>query len=338
MISSSLTRITAVYITAGGTDPGLLAQTTAAIPLGWPEKYKTSKLGIPTLWGGLNGYTSYNGISLIAPWQNSLDIYTVRDDFSKVWSVHTFRFGGLISGWEGKNEMNGATSSSEYPQFASNDGSTSIPTGNDLANVLVPGAQWFFSEQSTNTFVHIRWRDYELYAADNWKLRHNLTVDAGIRYSILAPPFQPDNQFTSFRPELYDPNLPSSDACNGLVTVPGYTPCANANKVSGTNFTEAAAGQNRYLKDVIYHLFAPRLGISWDPTGNGNNAIRAGFGIFYQRDRTTPSYVNAANAPFALNATFIRTLDAQPATSIPAGSTSPAGGYDPSNNVPNSLQ
>ena len=82
----------------------------------------------------------------------------------------------------------------------------------------------------------------KLYAADNWKLRRNLTLDAGVRYSILAPPFQPNNQFTSFRQELYNPNLPSTDACNGLVTVPGYTPCANANKVFGTNFTEAAAG------------------------------------------------------------------------------------------------
>ena len=85
----------------------------------------------------------------------------------------------------------------------------SITTSNDLANLLTPGAQWGFSEQSTNLYVHIRWRDYELYAADNWKLRRNLTVDAGIRYSILTPPFQPNNQFTSFRPELYNPNLPA---------------------------------------------------------------------------------------------------------------------------------
>jgi outer membrane receptor protein involved in Fe transport len=137
---------------------------------------------------------------LIAPWHNSLDIYTVRDDFSKVAGAHTLRFGGFM-GWQGKNEVNNGTSFSEYPQFATADWDTSIPTGNELANLLVPGAQWGFSEQSTNLFVHIRWRDYELYAADNWKLLSNLTVDAGIRYSILAPPFQPDNQFTSFPPK-----------------------------------------------------------------------------------------------------------------------------------------
>ena len=292
---------------------------------------------IDWMWGGLGAYTSYNTLWLVAPWRQSLDIYTVRDDFSEVLGAHTLRFGGFL-GWKGKNEVNGATSSTEYPQFASADWDTSTPTGNDLANVLAPGAQFGLSEQSTNLVVHIRWRDYELYAADNWKLRHNLTVDAGIRYSILAPPFQPNNQLTSFREELYNPNLPASDACNGLVTVPGYTPCTTANKLFGTNFTEAAAGQNRSLKDTNYHLFAPRLGISWDPTGSGNTAIRAGFGIFYQRDRTTPYYVNSANAPFVLNAFVTRTLEAPPATTIPPSGTSPSGGYDPSNTVANSLQ
>ena len=327
-----------INITAGGTDPGLLAKTAAAIPPGWPKKYKTNKLAIPSLWGGLGGYSSYNDITEYAPWNNNLDIYTVGDDFSKVWGKHTIRLGGLL-GWQGKNELNGSSSSTEYPQFSSNDGSTSIPTGNDLANVLAPGAQWIFNEQSTNVFVHLRWRNYEMYAADHWKVRRNLTLDFGVRYSIFLPTFQPDNQWTSFRENLYNPALGSDDACNGLVTVPGYTPCTNANKIFGTNFTEAAAGQNRYLKDVNYHLFAPRLGISWDPTGSGNNAIRAGFGIFYQRDRISPSgYVNAANAPFALNAQFIRTLDAQPATTIPSSGTSPTGGYDPSNKAPCSLQ
>ena len=326
-----------INITAGGSNPGLLAQTTTAIPPVWPEKYKTSNLGIPTLWGGLGAYTSFNTIWLIAPWHNSLDIYTVRDGFSKVWGPHTLRFGGFM-GWQEKNEVTAATSASEYPQFASSDWDTSIPTGNDLANVLAPGAQWGLTEQSTNLLVRLRWRDYEMYAADNWKVRRNLTLDAGVRYSILAPPFQPNNQFTSFRQELYNPSLGSTDACNGLVTVPGTTPCGNANKIFGTNFTEAAAGQNRSLKDVNYHLFAPRLGISWDPTDSGNTAIRAGFGIFYQRDRVGPSSFNASNAPFVLNVFVTRTLDAQPASTVPAGGTSPSGGYDPSNVVANSLQ
>ncbi len=219
-----------INITPGGTNPGLLPALTAAIPPSYPEALKTSKLGTPTLWGGLGGYTSGNTLWLIAPWKNSLDIYTVRDDFSKVVGAQTLRFGAFL-GWNGKNEYDGSTSSTEYPQFGTSWGA-GIPTGNDLANLLIKNQVWSnLGEQSTNTNVHLRWRDYEMYAADNWKIRRNLTVDLGVRYSILAPPFQPQNQFTSFRPQLWSQALynqyGSSDACNGLVTVPGYSPCAS---------------------------------------------------------------------------------------------------------------
>jgi hypothetical protein len=334
-----------INITPGGTDPGLLAQLTAAFPTSYPTALKTSKLGTPTIWGGLNGYTSGNPLWLISPWQNSLDIYTVRDDFSKVIGSQTLRFGAFL-GWNGKNEYNSSTSQGEYLNFTTGNGGTNTPTGNDLANLMVNNALWNnMGETSTNTYVHLRWRDYEFYAADNWKVRPNLTVDAGVRYSILTPPFQPNNQFTSFRPNLYNPSLGAGDACNGLITVPGYQPCAAANALVGTSFTAAQYGQNKYLKDVNYHLFAPRIGVSWDPTGKGNMAVRAGFGQFFQRDRTTPAYVNANNAPFSVNNTFTRTLGAPPANTggNPCDATlkkycAPSGGYDPSTNVSNSLQ
>lgn len=327
-----------INITPGGTNPGLLAQTTRDLPPGYPFSVKTSQLGIPTLWGGVGGYGSGNNLWLIAPWNNSLDIYTVRDDFSKVVSNHTFRFGGFL-GWQGKNEDIGATSASEYPQFGASDWDTSIPTGNGAANLLAPGAKWGWVEQSKNVNAHIRWRDYETYAADNWKVRRNLTLDLGVRYSILAPPFQPDNQYTNFIPSLYNPALGSADACNGLWTVPGTNPCGAANQVYGTTFTSGTPGPNKSLKYTNYHLFAPRLGISWDPTGSGNSAIRAGFGQFYQRDRVSgPYYTLAGNAPFALSGNFTRTLDAQPATTFPKGSAAPTGTVDPGNTTSNSLQ
>ena len=116
-----------------------MPEITAAIPPSYPEALKTSKLGTPTLWGGLGNYTSGNTLWLIAPWYNSLDIYTVRDDFSKVVGAQTLRFGAFL-GWNGKNEYNGSTSSTEYPQFGTGDWGTSIPTGNDLANLLIKNA------------------------------------------------------------------------------------------------------------------------------------------------------------------------------------------------------
>ena len=163
-----------------------------------------------------------------------------------------------------------------------------MPTGNQLANVMVPGAQWGFTEPSVNLDNQIRWRDYEAYIADNWKVRRNLTLDLGVRYSLLNPPFNPNNAVsaTLFR-SLYNPAL-GSDACNGVWVAPGTDYCTQSNSLYGTNFSPGIPGPNKYLVNLKYNIFSPRVGISWDPKGDGNSAIRAGFGLFYQRDRTSP--------------------------------------------------
>ena len=78
-----------INITPGGTDPALLAATTAGIPPQWPLAFKTFPVGIPTIWGGFGAYGNGQNLWMIAPWTNALDIYTVRDDFSKVMGAHT---------------------------------------------------------------------------------------------------------------------------------------------------------------------------------------------------------------------------------------------------------
>ncbi len=112
-----------INITPGGTDPALLAATTAGIPPLWPLSFKTFPVGIPEIWGGLGNYGSNNNLWMIAPWNNSLDIYTVRDDFSKVIGAHTIRFGAYL-GWNGKNEDTSANSN-QYPTFGTADWATS---------------------------------------------------------------------------------------------------------------------------------------------------------------------------------------------------------------------
>ncbi|HZD30814.1 MAG TPA: hypothetical protein VE779_04050, partial [Candidatus Angelobacter sp.] len=325
-----------INITPGGTDPSLLAATTAGIPPQWPLSYKTFPVGIPEIWGGLGNYGSNNNLWMIAPWTNSLDIYTVRDDFSKVIGAHTLRFGGFL-GWDGKNEMNSANSN-QYPTFGTADWDTNMPTGNNLANVLAPGANWGFSEPNTNLNNHIRWRDYEFYVSDNWKVRRNLTVDAGLRYSILNPPFNPSNQQSNFNADLYNPAL-GNNACNGVWVVPGTNYCTSYNSVYGTNFAPGIPGPNKYLQDTKKNMFSPRLGIAWDPKGDGNTAVRAGFGIFYQRDRTSATgYALTNNVPFAISANYTRTLDGPPPDELPTGNAAPAGGVNPLARVPYSLQ
>src|SRR5262249_17521861 len=71
-----------IDILVGGTDPGLQAAISAAVPSLWPNSLKNSPTGIPTLWGGFNQYGNGQNYWAIAPWHNGLDIYSYRDDLS----------------------------------------------------------------------------------------------------------------------------------------------------------------------------------------------------------------------------------------------------------------
>jgi len=328
-----------INITVGGTNPGLLAQIDKAIPPLYPESLKNAHLGLPVMWGAFGNYGNNGNWWVQSPWNNTLDIYTVRDDISKVSGSHTVK-AGLFMGWDGKNEDVGNPGSAERPVFGSADWATSVPTGNQLANVMVPGALWQLTENSTNIRAKMRWRDYEFYVGDTWKATKKLTIEYGARYSFLFTPIDADNRGSSFQPFLYDPSKPKTDACNGIWVVPGTDPCTAANKVFGTNFSVAPGGPNRYLTEQNHHLIAPRVGLAWDPFGHGTTAIHVGAGQFFQRERVSPFYVFPNNAPYTIAGSQTRTLDgasAATAAGVP-GSASPLGGRSPDANVPNSWQ
>jgi hypothetical protein len=343
-----------INIGVGGTNPGLQQQISDAVAPIYPDSlaHKTAAASIPTLWGGFNQYGHSQNFWVIAPWQNQLDIYTIRDDFSKVVGSHTLKVGAFL-GWNEKDEDNSA-SSAERPTFGTADWDTTLATGNQLANLLVPGhkadgtagALWGLDEPSVNVRDLLKWRDYEFYFADNWKVSRRLTIEAGIRYSLLFSPYQPHNNFSSFQPSLYDPLKPASDACNGILVVPGADPCGDANAVFGTTYSSGTPGPNKYLRDQNYHLFAPRLGFIWDPWGNGKTAVRFGVGQFYQRERVSPNNSLAANAPFAVNGHLQRAIDGCPSNAPPecqnqlgaGGAAAPSAGANPGSNIPNSWQ
>ena len=179
-------------------------------------------------------------------------------------------------------------------------------TGMAFANAMIPGNVYKLGESSTDIYINMRWRDYEFYFGDSWKVNRKLTVDYGFRYSLLFTPYVPTGNATNFQPSLYDPNKPATDACNGLWVVPGKDPCGKANAIFGLNLSSGTRGPNKYLADQNYHLIAPRLGIAYDIFGDGKTAIRAGLGQFFQREKSAEtSYIQAANAPFSFSASNI---------------------------------
>jgi hypothetical protein len=347
-----------ILVTAGGTNAGLLAQINAAFPTLFPTSVKSHPLGLPVINTGNTGQGS-GAPQLLAPWSNNEDLYGVRDDLSWVKGAHTFKF-GVFLGFNGKNEFNGGGGAERFnastadsnvctaanaatvcpAQIPSGNFGTQAQTGMPFANAMIPGNIYPLGENSTDVYINMRWRDYEFYFGDSWKVNRKLTVDYGFRYSLLFTPYVPTGNSTNFQPSLYDPNKPATDACNGLWVVPGQNPCGKANTLFGLNLSAGTRGPNKYLANQNYHLIAPRLGIAYDLFGDGKTAIRAGLGQFFQRDKVGgTSYILAANAPFSFSASNIpRALDGASLTSIGGLAGSPTGGKDPSSATPNSWQ
>jgi len=125
--------------------------------------------------------------------------------------------------------------------------------------------------------------EYEMYVQDTWRLRRNLTLTLGLRYSLMPPVYEADGQQIS-------PDQPFNDWLNKRATL------ADAGR------PQSEAGVIRFLKGsdpnarplYPYHkdLFAPRLALAYSPEGRsglskfffggpGRTSIRAGWGMFY---------------------------------------------------------
>ena len=153
--------------------------------------------------------------------------------------------------------------------------SSSNPLSDFLTNV-----PYFLSAANPGAVTErgIRQTILGAYVQDDWRWRPNLTINLGLRYDMATVPTEVHGKLSTLR-----------------------------------NITDA----NPHLGDPLFsnptlRNFEPRVGLSWDPFGNGKTAIRAGFGMF---DVLPLPYLIQFNAMFS--APFYQGGNS---TSLPSGS------------------
>ncbi len=119
--------------------------------------------------------------------------------------------------------------------------------------------------------------DFSLFFQNTWQIRPNLTLNYGLRWETFFPVWLQDQK-------NYQPVISSDQVTN---------PAAIAQVVN-------REVDRLYSRDL--NNFGPRLGLAWDPTGQGKFVVRAGFGMLYDEINTYILYGVEDNPPAFFNA------------------------------------
>jgi hypothetical protein len=110
--------------------------------------------------------------------------------------------------------------------------------------------------------------DYGFFGEDHWKLTPRLTVDLGLRYDYESLP-KPYSTLTAAT-SGFTPYGPATDGLCSAYTGPGTCP-ALAAKANLANHPNSKFN------------FGPRIGLVYDPFGDGKTTVRAGYGLYFGR-------------------------------------------------------
>jgi hypothetical protein len=127
------------------------------------------------------------------------------------------------------------------------------------------------AEQERDSTFH----ETGLFAQDDWKINNRLTLTAGIRNDYFGDPSERRNLQTS------------------ITFGPGTT--------FNEQFANATVGPVSHLFRSSLINLSPRVGLAYDPFGDGKSAIRAGFSLAYEPIHGHTILGGTANPPYAIS-------------------------------------
>jgi hypothetical protein len=230
---------------------------------------------------------------------HSTPMWSIFDDLSLVKGAHQIGIGGSIF-QQGLNYFS-------YGPAVGTATFTGQQTGLILGDFMM-GRMSTFSQGTIYGFYERQFYD-SLYAQDTWKINSRFTMNYGLRWEPYLSPYNNRGENEHFDLSLFAQNVRSNVFTNAP---PGLIFPGDSQYTSG-----------KYINGPVWKKFYPRIGLAWDPQGNGKMAIRAGFGMFGDR----ASMLNSSNIfnspPFGSAITVSNGLLSDPWVNYPGGNPMP---------------
>ena len=217
-------------------------------------------------------------------------------EFNRVHSNQTFR--GFQNGRYIFGSTDGFLNYARNPRYVEcSDGSSSesgaCPAGAGITGPLLLFLQQFgvggLSAEEAGT-QDIPQTEFAIFAQDKWQPNRNLTVQYGLRWEMQ---------------KQADVITPASEVF--------FAPLIG-DTVTNAFGTHRFPSNGEIISD--YKMFQPRLGISWDPKGDGKTVVRLNGGLFYGRipglSLATSRSTNGSRAANAFRASFFNGFGVTP--------------------------
>lgn len=272
-------------------------------------RYGLTRYGAETTGVLTANYAYFRNLSTILPTTTDsvriIPAHSISEDFAWVHGSHDIHFGAITRFISNQSSSLGGTFSDAYgnaswmlntgkelqPADLASSFRTSetyamvtmlglIPEGDAHYNYTTAGAALLPGQPIVRDFKN---QEYEPYISDTWRVKRNLTITAGVRYSLMPPIYEANGAETTAIPGI-NAWLAQRD---GLAMIG-----APQSLVTPVQYALSNSAQGHDLYPNHYKNFAPRLSVAYSPHGDsglgkwlfggeGKTSIRAGFGVYY---------------------------------------------------------
>jgi hypothetical protein len=273
------------------TNEVLVSWSRLTLDNGWSDPSRVRIDAYPELAGYNQGFfpnqTPYLPLNIITSgwgqggpgnlWAPAVDVFAYNDalqfsnKLTKLAGSHGLKFG--FSAERGQKQQNFQNDEQGYMEF---DPWATGGTGNALGDLLT-GRIATYRQGTAIPRGEWRYWNFDAFAQDSWKLRPNFTLEYGIRGGYWTNNGELNRFGGFFDPASYDPT-------KGAFLDPG-----TFKQLNGWRYTAAGQAPLGGL-DNRSPFVMPRVNVAWDLTGDSNNVLRGGFGIFYNRNMGNLEY------------------------------------------------